>query len=392
MGKAGRIACITIPWALTVAGFLCLILIETSGWNNGTAGQYYFVQANFSSLDLSSANPAANTTTLTAALELAQTAHILEKIYRVHLWNYCASGEDNGSGAKCADKQAYFYFDPVAVWGLNGTNATSDSSSAAESILWAELNSAKNSAEGLENKLLGKSGKEALDAYRKVAKWMFIAYEVSFWTTLATIVCGVLAIFSRWGSFLTWLFSLVRPLPHPLTHLLLICDDYAANANETSQISTFFTFAAVLTSTALFGALVGALEALLHPYGIKLSLGTHALILTWLAVAFSLAATLFWLFSTCCCLGRSNPHHRSNKGGLWNAEPKGQGYGEFGRGRGGKMQVQKTGGGYERVGSPYLGAGGEEGDRVPLQQYPQKPAGYTAPQQEGGAFEPFRHS
>jgi len=147
----------------------------------------------------------------------------------------------------------------------------------------------------------------------------------------------------------------------------------------------------VLTSTILFGALVGTLQTLLHPYGIKLVLGGHALTIAWLAVAFSWAATLFWLFSVCCCSGRDNPHHRSNKGGLWAAEPKGQGYGG-GRGRG--LRVEKTGGGYERVGSPFVGGGGHDaeryGDQVPLQSYPQQQAGHSRGQSTGG-FEPFRH-
>ncbi|KAI6863894.1 hypothetical protein KC334_g20352, partial [Hortaea werneckii] len=153
-----------------------------------------------------------------------------------------------------------------------------------------------------------------------------------------------------------------------------------------SIVSSIFTFAAVLTSTVLFSVLVGSLKAVLDPYGIKLALGEHALAVTWLSVAFSWAATLFWLFSICCCSGRSNPHHKSNKGGLWKAEPKGQGYGDWGnRGRG--LQVQKTGGGYERVASPYVG--GVDGDRVPLQQYPQQPAGHY--RQQSGPFEPYRH-
>ncbi|KAK4555178.1 hypothetical protein LTR86_007944 [Recurvomyces mirabilis] len=348
MGKAGRIACITIPWALTVASFLCLILIETSGWTNTTStSQFYFLQADFRNLSTASAGNLANTTTLTAALELAQSENQLAKIYQIHLWNYCSSSKTDGSIDFCSKKESQFVFDPLSVWGLNGTNATSSSNSAASNVIQSEINQAKDSAEGLENKLLGKSGKAALDAYRHVAKWMFIAYEISFWTTLATIA------------------------------------------------STFFTIASVLTSTIIFGTLTGALEALLHPYNIKLSLGTHSLILNWLSVAFSLGATMFWLLSICCCSGRSNPHHRSNKGGLWNAEPKGQGYGEYngaGGGTGRGMRVEKTGGGYERVSSPYLGGAGGEGDRVPLQPYPQQGQQGGHYRQQSGAFEPYRHN
>lgn len=152
-----------------------------------------------------------------------------------------------------------------------------------------------------------------------------------------------------------------------------------------SQVSSVITFAAALTATLLFSTLLGALRALLDPYNIHLSLSRPCFTTLWLSVVFSWAATLFWLFSVCCCSGRSNPHHKSNKGGLWDAEPKGQGYG--GRGRG--LKVEKTGGhGYERVGSPFLGNDGGHGDQVPLQQYPGHAGGYPA--QQGGQYEPFR--
>ena len=143
------------------------------------------------------------------------------------------------------------------------------------------------------------------------------------------------------------------------------------------QVSTIFTFAASLTSSILFGILTGALKGAFDTYNIKVKIGGHALAVAWLATVFSIGATLFWLFSVCCCSGRSNPHYKDNKGGLWNAEPKGQGY--YGRG----TKVEKTGG-YERVASPM-------GDRVPLTDYPQaQPQGYGRHMQPGGAYEPFR--
>ena len=52
------------------------------------------------------------------------------------------------------------------------------------------------------------------------------------------------------------------------------------------------------------------------------------------------------------------------------------------------MAVSQTGG-YERVSSPFLGhREGPDGDRVPLNDYPQQ-TGYAS---GGGAYEPYRHS
>ena len=56
------------------------------------------------------------------------------------------------------------------------------------------------------------------------------------------------------------------------------------------------------------------------------------------------------------------------------------------------MKVEKTGGGYARVASPFLGhAENDQGDRVPLTDYPAQ-TGYAPGAQQSGAYEPFRHS
>lgn len=63
----------------------------------------------------------------------------------------------------------------------------------------------------LEDQLLGSGTKDALDAYRRASKAMFILYAVAFFTTLATLVMSLFAICSRWGSLCTWILSAVSP-------------------------------------------------------------------------------------------------------------------------------------------------------------------------------------
>lgn len=156
----------------------------------------------------------------------------------------------------------------------------------------------------------------------------------------------------------------------------------------------------MLTSTVLFAVLVKALNEVLEDYGIVLTQGRNALIAGWVGVAFSLAATFFWVFSICCCSGRSNPHHKSNKGGLWNAEPKGMGYRNddaFSVNRGGRegVKAEKTGGDYTRVASPYVGDY-ENNDQLPLHDYAQ-PSPHVGGGAGGGGglhqgYEPYRHA
>lgn len=165
----------------------------------------------------------------------------------------------------------------------------------------------------------------------------------------------------------------------------------------------------------MFPILVEALKKALDGYNIKFSTSTHTLAVTWLATVFTIFATLFWLFSTCCCSGSSNPHHRSNR----DAPAKDFGFagfggkaapGNFGRTR--SLKVEKTGGTYEPVGGPYMGAG--EGDHVPLTQVAAPPYGhgepsayshaeappyghgesasYYHPQNAASPYEPYRHA
>ncbi len=84
MGKGGRIACILTPWLLTIASFVCIALIEVSGWNKSILPGYYFMKVNFTDLDISGASNLANTTTLTAALK--EVEGNLDNIYEIHLW------------------------------------------------------------------------------------------------------------------------------------------------------------------------------------------------------------------------------------------------------------------------------------------------------------------
>jgi len=224
MGKAGRVACIFTPWALTIASFICLILIEIAGWSKGELNSYYFFQADFTNLTVSSASTLENTTALTLALEEAKANNELASVYQIHLWNYCSANSSIGTIDFCSDRHSNYYFNPVEVWGLNATATTSGAASTStdSNIIESEISSVENNTKALENKVLGKSGREALDAYEHVAKWMFIAYEVSFYTTLATIICGLLAIWSRIGSFLTWYVSLGAPYCPPVHNGALV--------------------------------------------------------------------------------------------------------------------------------------------------------------------------
>jgi hypothetical protein len=111
----------------------------------------------------------------------AQKGKNLKDVYEIYMWNYCSGTKDNGTsgGVKldyCSPRKAQFWFDPVEVWGLNGTGITN--------LLPSEFN-------------------KGLSLYHKASTWMFVAYTLSFWVTAASIVVGIFAICSRWGSCAT---------------------------------------------------------------------------------------------------------------------------------------------------------------------------------------------
>lgn len=223
MGKLGRIFCISTPMLLTIASFITQIFVEISGWNSSsdTLNGLYFFQIDLSSLDVSAAGDISGSLELATALQLAQDSDLLAARYDIHLWNYCSANSTlaNGTAGEidhCSDREAQFWFNPVQVWGLSTDGAASDAVDAVadatgedKNVIEQTVADLKDNVGDLADKVLDESTDGALSTYKHVSKWMFIAYQVSLWVTLGTIVAGILAIFSRWGSFITWILSFV---------------------------------------------------------------------------------------------------------------------------------------------------------------------------------------
>lgn len=118
---------------------------------------------------------------LNKVLNQAKGAANLKDFYTVYLWNYCSwDGSDKYSF--CSKREPYFAFDPVEVWGLEGS--------------------------GIDN-VFPKQLQDGLKAYKAVSKWMFVAYLVALVATILELLVGISALFSRWGSFCTTFFSSV---------------------------------------------------------------------------------------------------------------------------------------------------------------------------------------
>lgn len=318
--------------ALTIASLVCLIIVGLGGTNrnNSAYNNLYFFRANTTNINIDPSlidlpsNPLTDKL-LDATTETVKKALDVKDIYHISLWNYCSGdGKTNSTGGVsdsinfCSPHKNQFWFNPVEVWGLNNTSV---------------------------DKVFSKELKAGLNTYKTVAKWMFICYLVALITTIVEIVVGILALFSRLGSLATTIVSCV---------------------------SSFFIIAFALTSTILYSTLTATFNTALDKYNIHGSLGRNIYIATWLGVAFSFAAGLFWLLSSCCCSGRSD---------------RIKGYGDDGKhSKGGKGWGRKTPYNYERMGSPF--EGGQPYNSGKAQKGHQM--GNLAPQRQT-AYEPFRH-
>ncbi|RAH44038.1 SUR7/PalI family protein, partial [Aspergillus brunneoviolaceus CBS 621.78] len=332
MGKGGRIVCIFTPYVLTIASLICIIMVGLgcTKSSSSTLDNLYFFRINLQNITNGTSSTTAKITSaisdlagvsdgdLSAALEEIEEQYNIQDFYTVGLWGYCSGNITNGNDYKttnCSKPEAEFWFNPLEVWNLEES--------------------------GLEN-ALSSSVKKELKVYKSVSKWMFIAYIIAFIATIVELVVGVFAICSRWGSCVTTLVSAVAFL---------------------------FTTAASVTSTALFAVLKGVFKAELESYGVKGQMGKNMYVATWLAVAFSLGASLFWLLSTCCCSGRSPYNHRNTARAV---------------------TAEKAPYTYEPLG-PY---GQPQQPAYTNTAYPPPPPPGHVPMQQNGrtnAYEPFRH-
>lgn len=274
-----------------------------------------------SSANLLGSDTSNNLTVLNGALEAAKQTLGMSDYYTIYLRGYCA-WNGNDLYANCSSPKTNFWFNPIKVWGL-------DSNTTGQAI----------------EDILPKTFRDGLSTYEKVSYAMSIAYIIALAATALTILVGISAIFSRWGSFATTFFA---------------------------AASGIFLLAGSVMATALFVTIKALLNKELEKdYGITSTLGSNGYVTTWIGTAFAVGAGFFWLLSVCCCSGRS-PYNPSDKHSR-------------------RTRAEKTPYTYERVGSPYLGPQGDQA--VPLANMGhQSHGGYNGgpSSQRQTAYEPFR--
>lgn len=340
----GRFACVILPFGLTLASLVCILIAMLAGITNHSLDMFEVDTKNMSisTNDLANlehltkrlaspgpGNPlsylteAAQGPATTLAEHYASGTNLTAKdlgladSYKVSLWNYCAV---NGSKTDCTKGK----FD----WATHATNITL-------------LESVANAATGASNTTLPKTLADSLKTFAVVTKWTEVVYIIAIILAAVNLFLGIFAFFSRVGSCVTWLIS---------------------------GLSTVAVIAASLMATIESSVVVGAVRSTAKAYNVHASLNTSYLAVTWLACAFSIGAGLFWAFSICCC---ANDHHKSNRKSLGDHE-----------------KLIPGGTGYQRVDDSHHFNNGQQtgvfNTGVPLRN--------VQPQSHGGAYEPYSHA
>jgi len=268
MGGISRFIFVSVPFALTVCSLIALLVtivpndsrylikIDTENVSLSTSGLESMISKRGWG-DLSSLTTSALEQDIESGKNISASDLGLADSYTLTLWNYCAEA---GSSKNCSTAQ----FD-YASKAMNMTlvNATA-----------SEL--------GLD---VPSGFTDAVKTYSTLNKWTEIVYMIAAISLAVELVFGIIALFSKVGSCCTFI---------------------------TSGVSSFTLIAASALATALASISVGSLDSVGKLYGLKASINTGFLASTWIAVAFSLGAGFFWMFSICCCDG-ANRHNRRNK-------------------------------------------------------------------------------
>ncbi|KAI1392755.1 SUR7/PalI family-domain-containing protein [Hypoxylon trugodes] len=187
----------------------------------------------------------------------------IDKLYDVTLWNYC-SIPANGTNKNCTKArfnwaEQDFNTDYIDNFGKElGANIT-----------------------------IPQDIKDALNTFKPLMKWTEVVYIIAMVGLGLELIVGLFTACSRLVSCLTWVIS---------------------------GIATLAVIAAAAMMTAMSLVVVGAVKAATSKYGGDASWNGNFLACIWIGVAFALGASLFWLFSVCCCKPEHRPYNRRSRG------------------------------------------------------------------------------
>ncbi|TEY81029.1 hypothetical protein BOTCAL_0035g00220 [Botryotinia calthae] len=311
----GRFLCVGVPFGLTLASLVCLLIASLAGVTDKSLDIFVVNTTNLSIsssalLSLENSFRKRGLADLTVAALTPSTTS--SENYKVSLWGYCAV---TGKNTTCT--KAKFN------WAATSLNTTSIDTLA--------------SATGV-NATLPSEVKHALKTFTVVSKWTQVVYIIALIATALELFLGIFAMCSRAASCVTYIIS---------------------------GFSTAAVIAASIMATVLSSVTVGSIKTAAKAYGIEASIDTHFLVVTWLAVAFSIGSSFFWVFTICCCAS----DHKSSKKNRRSVNDQE------------KLIPQSMA--YQKIDGPETAYGGQQQAAYYQQQHPQPT--------RTGAYEPYSH-
>lgn len=284
----GRFFCVALPFALTLASLICLLIATLAGVTNR---DLYLFRVNTTDLSIS---PSAVTSLLNSigardvpSLEARQPAEWDDSIK-------LDARQIGGSAAKtsnitAADIGIADLYD-ISLWGYCYTEASGQRTCTRPLFNWAEgglnttLYSTLAQGAGITVRLPDEVN-NSLRLFATVTKWTEVVFIVALISLAVELFFGIFATCSRALSCITFIIA---------------------------GVTSLAVIGAASLSTAMAVVVVGAVEGAAREYGVRAGFNRSFLALVWLAVAFALGAGFFWLFTICCCApssgSRKNRH------------------------------------------------------------------------------------
>ncbi|GFP56697.1 hypothetical protein ACSS6W_004801 [Trichoderma asperelloides] len=257
----GRFFCVALPLILTIASLGTLLYAVLAGVAHENVR---LLQVDLSELSISPLSVSDLAKRADFSMKETKVGNItaedlgLHKYYDVTLWGSCSS--DDNKKFTCTKSQ----FD----WASKQINTT-------------------DIKDGGATIKLPKDIKDAVSAFQKLIKWSEIAFIVALIALGAELLIGIFSNFSRAISCLTW------------------CE---------SAFTTIIIILANSLATATVAVIAGVVDGSKTLYGAKVHIDGRFLAIIWISAAFSIGASLFWIFTICCCAPekRQKKNHHSD--------------------------------------------------------------------------------
>ncbi|KAI9051950.1 hypothetical protein LZ554_004205 [Drepanopeziza brunnea f. sp. 'monogermtubi'] len=259
---AGRFVCVALPFGLTLASLICILIVMLAGITNKDLDMFEIRTQNLSIsssslenlVDLTKRDDSLSALTVAAlspnpSTDITAADLALADSYKVSLWSYCAT---TGGKSNCTS--------PEFNWAATKLNVST-------------IESTASALTGMTLKLPSEL-RSALKTFRVVSRWTQVVYIIAAITCGLELFLGLFGFCSRVGSCFTYIVS---------------------------GLSTAAIIIASIMATVSSSVVIAAVRSTAKSYGVKGSINTSFLATTWLAVVFSVGAGFFWMFSTCCC-------------------------------------------------------------------------------------------